>query len=388
MVIFAERYTDYLLRMEESLARFGIDAQIGVLEYDGFMPDRILSPHRFFCSRRQKKRTGKELFFQLLNVLEYWEIREEGGNGVIHDMGCKKAVIYFAEPTVRKNVERVEWCMESGWVYRVDFYDRYGLKYASEFRDTAGKTESRVFYSDTNQEVIVEYPQSGTVTVLEQGTVKAFFSSRSRFLDYYLEQAGLGERYVYFAGGELTDGDGGVFGKKTCRFCNIPECYPVNHARGEVLILTASDQIEGIEYLVEELPDIKFHIGANTEVSPKLYALAERENVRVYPQISRQDRERLWDQCGFYLDINHYQEIFDGVDTAHCRNLLILGYDDTLHDRELVAEECRILKGDHKALAEKIGNLAGHEGGVQDLLRRQQEKKQEAWRKIKEVLEG
>lgn len=59
-------------------------------------------------------------------------------------------------------------------IYRVDFYNKYGLKYASEFRDTDGNVESKVFYSDQNQEVIVEYPENDVVTLLENGAVKVF----------------------------------------------------------------------------------------------------------------------------------------------------------------------------------------------------------------------
>ncbi len=97
----------------------------------------------------------------------------------IYYMGRERAAIYFremqssyaenlAEPLKNRIVQRIEWRMEDGRIYRVDFYNKYGLKYASEFRSADGAVETKVFYSDTNQEVIVEYPENDVVTLLER----------------------------------------------------------------------------------------------------------------------------------------------------------------------------------------------------------------------------
>lgn len=60
-------------------------------------------------------------------------------------MGSRKASVCLQESQLRREsslaelsgkeiVQSVEWCMEDGWIYRVDYYNKYGLKYASEFR--------------------------------------------------------------------------------------------------------------------------------------------------------------------------------------------------------------------------------------------------------------
>lgn len=113
---------------------------------------------------------------------EFWEIRTCGAHGAVYDMGCKKANIYYNK---LQNVQHVEWLMEDGWIYRIDYYNKYALRYASEFLDTDGKTESKVFYSHRNQEVIVEQPQSGAITLLNEGKIKALFTSREELIEYF-----------------------------------------------------------------------------------------------------------------------------------------------------------------------------------------------------------
>ena len=145
------------------------------------------------------------------------------------------------------------------------------------------------------------------------------------------------------------------------------------------MILTASDQIEQIEYLIGELPEMRFHIAAHTQVSEKLYKLEGSGNVKVYPQISRQDLDMLWDTCDFYLDINHYYEIYDAVNAAHTRNQIILGFGNTVHHRELLAEEGIFAGTEKEKMVRAIKELMEDPVRVQELLDRQQEKKQEIW---------
>lgn len=152
------------------------------------------------------------------------------------------------------------------------------------------------------------------------------------------------------------------------------------------MVLTASDQLEGMEYLAEELPEVRFHIAANTQVSDKLWSLTARANVMVYPQIGPQELEDLWERCDFYLDINHYREIFDAIPQAHGRNLAILGFQDTLHGRELTAEEGIFPAGDYEGMAQALEDFVGYPEAVGALLRRQQEKKRQAWEGLLERL--
>lgn len=320
-----DKYINGTDELQAMMRRIDLDARIVVLGDAAFSGSNALSLYDYFIyGQEQEHLEEKKLHYNFINVPEFWEIRSEGWRGVIYDMGCRKADIYFDE---NHCVQRVEWRMEDGWIYKIDYYNKYALKYASEFRDMDGNVASKAFYSIRNQEIIVEQPQNDTVTLLENGCVKAFFCSYAEFIQYFFEEAGLeGERVlvvqeqeglrlatlqsngkslwecVLFSNSELLDRYVGMEGKNGHRFYAIPEEYPANSAKGEALILTASDQLEGIGYFIQELPEVTFHIAANTQVSDKIWNLGKQQNVRVYTQISMQDLNALWEQCDFYLD--------------------------------------------------------------------------------------
>ena len=405
MLVFFDKYTENVKRLQETMQRTGRELKIAVLQDNGFLPSEITSPYEFFVYRnRQEALAEKDLFYNFIELPEFWEVRLNGWTGGIFDMGREKAKIYFKEPAEKRNVQRVEWHMENGWVYKIDYYNRYGLKYASEFLDTDRNVESKVFYSDKNQEIVVEQPVNHMISLLEKGTVRNMFDSYAGFVDQYLKEAGFADECILFVQDEktfellsLSSGAGnkwtyilfsdddllnkyiGMGGKNGGRFYAIPESYRENHARSKALILTASDRIEKLEYLIEELPDMMFHIAAHTQVSDKLHRMAERENVKIYPQISSQDLNMLWNTCDFYLDINHYREIYDAVNTAHMKNMLIMGFHSTVHHRGIMADECIYAEEESGKMAAAIRELKGTPDLVQEQLKTQQQRKLEIW---------
>ena len=406
MTILFDKYTDNVVKLQETMKQLGRNVEIVVLEDNGFLPHGISSPYEYFAL--QQGREGREemgLFYNALEVPEFWEICMKKDMGGICDMGCEKAKIYFAEPVEKRIVQRVEWHMENGWIYKIDYYNKYGLKYAGEFLDENGNVESKAYYSQGNREVIVSQPQNDMIALLENGAVKFFFNSYYRFVEFYLgkiegeiilfvqgaeqrELLGLERngksawKSVLFAGRELWESYAKAGGKNGYRFYAIPERYPENHAGGNAMILTASDQIEKLEELAQELPEVIFHVAAHTQVSDKLYKLAERENVEVYPCISRAGLKDLWDKCDFYLDINHRREIDDAVNEASQRNLLILGFENTLHHREIMEEECVFPAEDYGKMALGIKRLLKDTEQMERILLKQQEKRKAMWQSI------
>ncbi len=410
MIVVFNKYTDNTRKIQETMQCMNLNIKFVVLRDDGFLPAGVLSPYTYFVyEQNQEILEEKELYYNFLEVPEFWEIRSVGMRGAIYDMGCKKADIYFAESSEKKSVQRVEWCMENGWVYKIDYYNKYAMKFASEFFDMDRNIESKVFYSVRNQEVIVEQPQNDTITLLACGKMKAFFTSYAEFVEYYLEEVGQDEKrilfiqdkeelsllklnpdvknkweYILFPNNELLDEYSRMGEKNGYCFYVIPKEYPINDAKGEALILTSSDQLEGIEYLIHELSEVTFHIAASTQVSDKLYKLGEQVNVKIYPQISMQDLNILWNKCDFYLDINYYWETFNAIDAAHQRNLLIMGFENTLHRRELVAKECIFPKGNAEKLALLMKGLVNNVKLMQKYVGKQQEKKYETREKLRD----
>lgn len=411
MIVAFFKYSDNIKKLQQTIRNVNGNAKFLILGDDGFLPDEFVSPYEYFAYGQELEQLEeRELYYSFLQIPEFWEIRSVGTQGVIYDMSCKKADIYFTKPIEKKNVQRVEWCMENSWVYRIDYYNKYALKYASEFLDMNGQVESKVFFSLRNQEALVEQPINDVVTLLENGKTKAFFLSYFEFIEYYLDEICQKDKRilfiqddeefellnmkperntwgcVLFMSDELMDRYVHMGGKNGRRFYAVPEAYPLNRARGEALILTASDQLEEIEYLIRNLPEITFHIAANTQVSDKLLRLGDYVNVSVYPQINMRDLDALWEKCDFYLDINYYWEIHNAIDTAHYNNLLILGFENTLHHSELVAEECVFLRVDSEKMALTIKGLVNQVELVQEKIIKQQEKKRKIWENLKKFI--
>lgn len=411
MIAVFDRYTNGTGELLAAIRRLDPAMKTAVLGDDSFSSYDGLSLYDYYLYGKGKEiPEEKSLHYNFIEVPPYWEIRSAGWRGAIYDMGCKKADVYFSQDS--NNAQRVEWSTESGWIYKVDYYNKYALKYASEFRDKDGNVESKAFYSRENREVLIEQPQNDVVYLLENGGVKRYFTSYSEFIEYFFQETGLkGERVFFVQDKEglrlaalRSDGEsiwrtvlfqradllnqyvamGGTNGRY---FYAVPEEYPDNGASGEALILTRSDQLEGIEQLIQELPEVHFHIAANTQVSDKLHRLGERQNVRVYPQISQRDLEMLWNRCDFYFDINHYLEYVNAIDTAHRENLLIMGFENTLHRRELVNPECIYAPSEIQRFADEVRELIGHPEWVEERLRGQQARKREAMEEVLRELE-
>lgn len=474
MIVIGKNFTENLKKLQETLSTLDIDAKITVLEDEAFLPDGILSPYEHYIAKQNRENhIERELFYDALPMPEYWEVRDNGRNVGVYHLRREKAKVYFRERktqntaiqntaiqnTEMQNVDmqkqgketntavktspmvriaengsvissdtsekgvvwRVEWQMENGWIYRVDFYNKYGLRYASEFRDSDGNVESRVFYSDDNREVIVEQPGNDVVTLLENGMVKAFFNSHQEYIEHYLaeviadekekkmlfvqdketlqslqstqldgneENAGQAWDCALFSNDDLLNQYKNMGGKNGFRFYAIPRHYPKNEARGEALILTNSDEIERVDELTLELTDVTFHIAANTLMSDKLLKLGERENVNLYPGVGEEKLKELWQRCDFYLDINHWGEIREAVNTAHQNNLLIMGFENTLHHKELLGEDCIFSGQEYKKMARRIKDMMKNLERMQETLSKQQGKKEMIWVEIMDSMKA
>ena len=99
-------------------------------------------------------------------------------------------------------------------------------------------------------------------------------------------------------------------------------------------ILTNSARLEHIEYLVESLPHVQFHIAAYTLVAPFLKSLMNFDNVLVYPEIIDARVDKLLAYCDVYLDINHNIEQYDITERAKNAGKKVLAFDNTVHQPE------------------------------------------------------
>ncbi len=107
-----------------------------------------------------------------------------------------------------------------------------------------------------------------------------------------------------------------------------------NTVRGDALILTVSDQIEQLEYILENLPDICFHIAAPVQFSEKIKVLESKYNVRLVTVTTDQQIDFLVNMCDFLLDINHFQEVDAIVSRFVQIGKPVFAFDNTVHGNQ------------------------------------------------------
>ena len=107
-----------------------------------------------------------------------------------------------------------------------------------------------------------------------------------------------------------------------------------NHLVGDALILTVSDQIEELDYLLENLPNICFHIAAPVQFSDKIRRLETKHNVRLLTVTNEQERNFLVNMCDILLDINHFQEVDSIVSKFVQAGKMVLAFDNTVHGNQ------------------------------------------------------
>ncbi len=106
------------------------------------------------------------------------------------------------------------------------------------------------------------------------------------------------------------------------------------HLLGDALILTVSDQIEELDYLLENLPNICFHIAAPVQFSDKIRRLETKHNVRLLTVTNEQERDFLVNMCDILLDINHFQEVDSIVSKFVQAGKPIFAFDNTVHGNQ------------------------------------------------------
>lgn len=89
--------------------------------------------------------------------------------------------------------------------------------------------------------------------------------------------------------------------------------------------------------------------------------------------------DELWKKCDFYLDINLYGEIRDAVNVAQQKNLLVMGFDDTVHHPELLAKECVYPAQEYRKMVSAIKYILKSPESIHKLLTVQQGKRKEIY---------
>ena len=158
----------------------------------------------------------------------------------------------------------------------------------------------------------------------------------------------------------------------------------------QVLVMTASQEVKGLSNLVDQFPQVTFHIAALTTMGPKLTELAPCSNVRLYPGISMDQYEELLASCSLYLDCNQGKEVLSSSIRALENGQLLLGLQDTVHQE--VYKKLITVTETVEEMKVQLGEILAHPESFQERLKEQarilQLPKKEELRRRFECLEG
>lgn len=394
IVLLFDNYGLDSQNLHTSFLNAGKEYPVAVIEDDGFLPENVISVFGFFLGDFGKAANipGRPRYFNQIKVPEYWEISANNTSGKVHNLDKERARIFYAEPKHKRLVKAVDWLDDRGVVRSTDHYNRYGALYGRTVFNAKGQRVNKSYFSADGKEIIMENYVTHDI-ILNDGDIVKIFHTKTEFVLYFIEKAGFANHRVFFNTlstpffvsqrlNAETKGDvlfwqepvrndipgnmkiilegratrtAKIMVQKKASYHKLLELGAApevlrelgyiysfrkqNLHRAEALICTNSDRIAELQKLVEALPELHFHIAALTEMSSKLMGMDRYSNVSLYPGVKTKVLEELFEQCDYYLDINHEAEIVSAVQTAFLHNHLILAFRETLHNANYVAEE-------------------------------------------------
>ena len=428
MICLFERYDQESFDLLRSLKTAGLDCPVVVVQDDGYLAPDVESPYSYFTGDLDVTE-GRAIYFNLVPKPYLWEIRSSNSNGEILDMGKKRANIFYRQPTHDRRVLAVEWLDEKGNVRAADIYNRKGRLFAQISYDQNERPTHTRYFDQNNVTVIMENHLTEDIILTVEGK-RHIFKSKEDFVVFYLQYRGYDtDRIIYnslatpflvavrltpknapaedilFWQEPIRDDlpgnmkvaiqnperniriavqDKQVYDKicsivtpeEKAYFQNVGYLYHyrrLNNMKPEALILTNSDQLEQIESLLTQLPNVHFHIGAITEMSSHLMELNHYANVSLYPNIRPSQVDELFARCDLYLDINISDEILDACRTAFENNILLLGFDTTCHTQRFIAPNHIYPVEQVSAMVGKIQGVLSHPSEMETALAKQKQ---------------
>lgn len=418
-VLLMDNYGETSQMLCRSFRNSGFKGPVVVIEDDGFFPEDVISVYQYFSGdfRKSSRVSGKPRYFNQINIPDYWEINASNAEGKVYDLHRERGRIFYADPKHKRLVRVVDWMDERGTVRSSDHYNRYGALYARTFFSKDGKRFCKAYFDGEGRETLVENFVTHDI-ILNRGGRVYVFKSKTDLILKLLEELGAMECRIFFNSlstplfvsermpegrkedvlfwqeGVRNDIPGnmqlilsgqsrrtkaicvqrkasyekliqlGASKEKVSPLGFVYEYSRKNTCRNKALICTNSDRIQSCEELIKALPNMDFYIAAVTEMSSRLMELSRYDNVSLYPAARAEIFDELFDTCDYYLDINHGSEIVSAVKQAFLHNQLILGFKNTLHNRQFVPEGH--VFDSHEALAAFLNQVMGREEMIRE----------------------
>lgn len=391
MINLFETFNDVSQKLQHSLYLADYRHPTIVMDDNGFLPDDVISPYKFFANYKQFK-DDTPTFFNEVSIPPLWEIAGNQNIAEIIDNGKVRGRIFYREHFKNRIVNFVEWFDEKDRLRSVDHYTKEGVKFAQTVYDLEKTPILKTYVNREGKEVIYENFVTKDI-VLDWKGQSYFFASKHDFIIFFLNQLDIDiskiiinslatpffvlyysdfvkQAVLFWQENSESHVPGNMkllLDKEQCQTSVIipdkqeyeriishieanymdsiqPAGYLYNYQRNNkytkrILNLTNSDDIPYIEELIKLHPEFEFHIGALTEMSSKLLNLEQYSNVVLYPTVTSKTVDRLFKKCDIYLDVNHGGEILNALERAMLNNQLILGYKETIHRPSFVADD-------------------------------------------------
>ena len=365
MFIIASEQTRELDRLQKYLDKLGQPYRVFVTNLETDLDQQTESLATFFTQKDPASKVGKPLFFNDLEVPDLWECWTLGITTYLFDGEERRANVVLREDILSRTVERVEWFGQGEEIVSIDVYNRYGWRSKQSLLTEAGQPYLDIYLNRQQEEVLLHYISQGIFLhhppkgrdhlyankeELQRAVLKqvlpedeAILLMDKTLLDVVKEIPK--ERLAYCAReahvldeikeqvGQILLVEAGILSEKKDGITALSGLVDVDQEKfqPEALVMTASQEVEGLSSLVHQFPQVTFHIAALTAMGPKLTDLAARPNVRLYPGISLGNYESLLARCSIYLDCNQGEEVMNSSIRALENGLVLLGLKSTVH---------------------------------------------------------
>lgn len=90
--------------LERSLKLAGYQHPSVVIQDNGFLPEGVESPLKYFLAKAGSEFTGRPRYFNEIDLPEFWEIKADSQSGEVLDHGQKRANIRYWKNNRRRQV--------------------------------------------------------------------------------------------------------------------------------------------------------------------------------------------------------------------------------------------------------------------------------------------
>lgn len=403
MFIIASEQTRELDRLQKYLDKLGQPYRVFVTNLETDLDQQTESLATFFTQKDPASKIGKPLFFNDLAVPELWECWTLGITTYLFDGEERRANVVLREDILSRTVDRVEWFGQGEEIVSIDVYNRYGWRSKQSLLTEAGQPYLDIYLNRQQEEVLLHYISQGIFLhhppkgrdhlyankeELQRAVLKqvlpedeAILLMDKTLLDVVKEIPK--ERLAYCAReahvldeikeqvGQILLVEAGILSEKKDGITALSGLVDVDQEKfqPEALVMTASQEVEGLSSLVHQFPQVTFHIAALTAMGPKLTDLAARPNVRLYPGISLGNYESLLARCSIYLDCNQGEEVMNSSIRALENGLVLLGLKSTVHQEAY--KELSTITDTVEEMKQQLEILLQHPEAFKEMLREQ-----------------